>query len=430
MEENEIDLELAIKTDTPTTECQEPAFDSEEDPDEEEKETENPFNPDEISIDTKVFTLDNIINKLIEGTLNLNPDFQRNEVWTPVKKSQLIESLMLRIPIPMFYVSSDSKENYSVVDGVQRLSTIRDFVLGKEYIDSINEENDEGDLSLRGKGFRLKHLEFWTNYEGLTFKELPSMLKNRIRDTNFQFTIINPGTPEEVKRNIFKRINTGGDPLTSQEIRNAIYTGRATKLLNALAEDEAFKEATCHSIKGKRMEDKELILRMVAFMVRSYKNFNRTVTADSWLGDTMIILNAMPNMDTRDYKKLLKGKYASEVQNVKILSDEEISNFFHCSMERCHILFGKHAFRKSYAHQRLAPINRCLFEMWGTILGGLTSEEFNNLMSHCNEFMDEYESTLDDPDFQLAITRDSLKHISLKKRFNILIEQTNKYTTI
>lgn len=406
---------------------EDPVFDSEGDPEEEEKETDNPFNPDDISIDTRVFTLDNIVNKMVDGTMNLNPDFQRNEVWTVVKKSQLIESIMLKIPIPMFYVSSDTQENLSVVDGVQRLSTLRDFVLGKEYMASIDEDNPDGDLNLRGKGMKLKHMEFWTSYEGKTFKELPPMLKNRIRDTNFQFTIINPGTPEEVKRNIFKRINTGGDPLTSQEIRNAIYTGRATQLLNYLAQDNAFKEATCHSIKGKRMEDKELILRMVSFMVRSYKNFNRTVTADTWLGDTMIILNAMPGMDSKEYKKLLKGKFANDVQNVIVMSDDEIAHFFHRAMERCKIIFGRHAFRKSSGNQRLAPINRCLFEMWGTIIGGLSSDEFTTLMSRCNEFMDDYDAALSDPEFQIAITRDSLKHISLKKRFNALIDITYKY---
>lgn len=99
--------------------------------DEEGEEENDPFNPEEISIETRKFTMETCIRRLEQKTLKLNPNFQRQEVWTEDKKSQLIESLMLKIPIPMFYVSSDEKSNLTVVDGLQRLSTIRDFVLGK-----------------------------------------------------------------------------------------------------------------------------------------------------------------------------------------------------------------------------------------------------------------------------------------------------------
>lgn len=91
----------------------------------------DPFNPDEISIDTKLITMETLMRRLQQGTITLNPDFQRNEVWNSERKSQLIESLLLKIPIPMFYVSSDEKSNWTVVDGLQRISTLRDFVLGK-----------------------------------------------------------------------------------------------------------------------------------------------------------------------------------------------------------------------------------------------------------------------------------------------------------
>ena len=93
-----------------------------------ENEISVPFNPKEISINTKVIPMDVLLRRLKQGSLILNPDFQRNEVWTDVRKSQLIESILLEIPIPMFYVSADEQGNWTVVDGLQRISAFRDFI--------------------------------------------------------------------------------------------------------------------------------------------------------------------------------------------------------------------------------------------------------------------------------------------------------------
>lgn len=95
------------------------------------------------------------MRRLQQGTITLNPDFQRQEVWDQKRKSQLIESLLLKIPIPMFYVSSDEKSNWTVVDGLQRISTLRDFVLGKEYL-----KDPSKNLNKKGSGFKLQGLEF------------------------------------------------------------------------------------------------------------------------------------------------------------------------------------------------------------------------------------------------------------------------------
>ncbi|MFK7982470.1 MAG: DUF262 domain-containing protein [Saprospiraceae bacterium] len=90
--------------------------------------------------------METCLRRLTQGTILLNPDFQRNEVWTIEKKSQLIESLMLKIPLPMFYVSADKKNNYTVVDGLQRLSTIRSFILGDMFLATETKLKKERDL--------------------------------------------------------------------------------------------------------------------------------------------------------------------------------------------------------------------------------------------------------------------------------------------
>lgn len=382
----------------------------------------DPFDPEEISINTKPFSMDACLRRLIQGTIILNPDFQRQEVWTIDKKSRLIESLMLKIPIPMFYVSGDEKGTLTMVDGLQRFSTIRDFILGAEFLKTRN-ENDKGD------GFKLQDLEFWKEYEGKNFKGLPTHIVNRIMETEFTFTIINPATPEEVRRNIFKRINTGGLPLSSQEIRNALYIGQATTLLNKLASLDVFKQATDHSIKNLRMEDKELILRFISFLVRQYTSFNKAVSVDTWLSDTMIIVNAIPNLETRELKKQTSKQYATiDMKSIVPLSVDLIEETFQKAMKRAHNLFGEHAFRKSYPGKRRTPINKSLFETWGVLLSEITEEQFANLYKRKDEMMAEYQGLINNNDFVIIISRDSMKPTSVRKRFQTISELINTYS--
>lgn len=374
----------------------------------------DPFNPEEISIETKKVSMDTLLRRLEQGTIRLNPDFQRKEVWSIDRKSQLIESMILNIPIPMFYVSSDEKGNWTVVDGLQRISTIRDFILGKKYLSDI-----EKFRKYKGVGFSLVGLEFWKDFNGMKLRELPVHLYNRVLETEFTFTVINPGTPEEVRRNIFKRLNTGGLPLSSQEIRNALYNGKSTNLLNRLAGYQEFKIATCNSIHTERMEDKELILRFIAFYVRKYNTYLKTLPIDTWLSDTMIILNAMPNLDTREFKKSIKSGTLSK-DTISETTEAEIEKVFKLAMVRASDIFGVHAFRKSYGILRRTPINKSLFETWGVILAALKDDEFNTLKKNKNKFIQEYAEIIDNWQFQIEISRNSMKHSSVKSRFEKL----------
>lgn len=382
----------------------------------------DPFNPEEVSIDTKPITMETLLRRLEQGSIKLNPDFQRNEVWSDDRKSQLIESLLLKIPIPMFYVSSDEKSNWTVVDGLQRISTFRDFVLGKKFLSDPQKNRAE-----RGNGIRLSRLEFWRKLEGLRMNDLPPHLYNRVIETVFTFTIINPGTHEEVKRNIFKRLNTGGMPLSSQEIRNALYTGTSTILLNELAKMREFKTATCDSINAQRLEDRELILRFLSFLVRKPKTYRRTLNIDTWLSDTMIIINALPDLDSREIKKCIKQKTVN-IEDIEHISIDSIKDTFSLAMKRAHKLFGKHAFRKSTDNMRRRPINKSLFEAWGVLLSEMTESQFNLLCINKKSFMEEYRTLLDDDVFSIAISRDSMKHLSVKLRFDRLTEIINKYS--
>ncbi len=379
--------------------------------DDHENETLNdPFNPNDISIDSKGMAMDMCLRRLIQGTIILNPDFQRKEVWTLSKKSQLIESLMLKIPIPMFYVSADEKGNLTVVDGLQRLSTIRDFILGKEYLLNKNEK-------LKGDGFKLRSLEFWKDYDGDKFNDLPVHLQNRIYETEFQFTIINPGTPEEVKRNIFKRINTGGMPLSSQEIRNALYVGKSTELLKNLSDTQEFKLATNNSVKDLRMADKELILRFLSFLVIDYVNYKKTLGINSFLSNAMIIINSYPDFDSRDFIKMLKEGQVQQ-EDINLVCIDKLESVFKIGMQRSYDVFGDQSFRKSSYSEKKSPINKNLFEMWGVLLSKLSSFQFSILLQNKEKLISEYVDLLKDNTFEKDTSRDSMKATSVQRRFN------------
>jgi hypothetical protein len=386
---------------------------------EEENEEFQPFDPEKISIDTKPITMDTCLRRLEQGTIILNPDFQRNEVWTMEKKCRLIESLMLKIPIPMFYVSADEKGVFYVVDGLQRLSTIRSFVLGDKYLETKKPV-------LKGEGFILENLEFWgKQYNTLNFNDLPINIQNRILETGFTFTIINPGTPEEVKRNIFKRINTGGEPLTPQEIRHALYIGQSTKFLLRLSQKREFLMSTDNSVKSNRMMDREIILRSLAFQVRSYNNYYKNNDMDSFLSDTMRIINVMPSLNGKEGLKVFRDGISKEhilLNEISILEERFVR-----SMIRAREIFGEHAFRKSYPGKRRTPINKALFEVWSVLLGNLTDKEFHNLNKNKSEFIKKHSEILETDNFIYIISRDSLKFSSVKDRYEKLSELLNQF---
>lgn len=140
---------------------------------------EKPFNPKEINIKTKTMSLDNIIKRIKEGEIDLAPDFQRKgNLWTLDKQSRLIESMLIKLPLPAFYFDGTEDEKWLVVDGLQRLSAIKNYVV---------DEN-----------FSLQGLEFLEPIQGKRFSELPRNYKRMIEETEIVAYIINPGTPADV----------------------------------------------------------------------------------------------------------------------------------------------------------------------------------------------------------------------------------------
>jgi hypothetical protein len=317
-----------------------------------------PFDPSKIDVVTQVRTVDLLLTRLREGELDLSPDFQRRaNIWDKKSKSSLIESMLLRIPIPSLYMSEDKEGNYTVVDGLQRLCAIAHFV----DVAALNKA-----VKVTLDPLRLTGLQSLLKYDQSSFAELPRPLQRRINETELTLHIIRASTPPAVKFNIFSRINKGGLPLTAQEIRNAVYSGTWRSTVHQLAESEAFRVATSFKIKGERMEDLELVLRFVAHYTMDGKR-PEDQNLDDFLNDTV------------EKRSLNWGENKWT----------EIETAFYRALEAAPEVFGRFAFRKYYGpNQSRRPINRGLFETETVLLARRGRRELSILARRSDSVLD------------------------------------------
>lgn len=369
-----------------------------------------PFDPDSISIDQKLIPMDTLIRRLKQNSIHLSPSFQRNEVWDDKRRSRLIESIMLKIPLPMFYVAANELGQWEVVDGLQRLSTIRNFIVGDES----------------GRFLKLRDLEFLgSKFDGKVFNDFNGderdiRLINTIMETEMRFTVINPGTPEAVKRNIFKRINTGGMPLTAHEIRHALYEGHSSRLLAELVKTSEFKSAVASDINDTRMGARELVLRFISFMVLSRKDYKSNM--DTWLSNSMRVINCMPDLDQKSLKKIF---FDGLIPSILIDSVDTIRERFVLAMVRSEMLFGDHAFRKSIPGRKKTPINKALFETWSNVLSEISEAEFIKLNMNKSKLFVEYSELLEDEVFLNSIGRNSSQNKDVIERYDTILNIVN-----
>ena len=338
----------------------------------------DPFNPEKIKIHTSNVLIEQLVKRIDHQEIDLMPDFQRKSgIWDAQGKSRLIESLLLRIPIPVFYVAADEEENWSMVDGVQRSSTIYDYVKGK---------------------FCLRKLEYLEKFNGYSHDELPRPMQRRISETQLVVNIIEHGTPDEVKFNIFHRINTGGEALNRQEIRHALYPGPAREFLKDLAASKDFIKATDSALSSDRMNDRECILRFMAFYMEEWENYTKN-DLDGFLTEAIKRLNVM-----------------EEKQR------EHLANEFRKAMIASHKIFGIHAFRKRYGRrQRRSPINKGLFETWSVKLAKCLPEEIETLVANCEEIQELFMDLInEDWDFVNAISYSTGSPVQVKRRFRVI----------
>jgi hypothetical protein len=254
------------------------------------------------------------------------------------------------------------------------------------------------------KELQLTGLEFLDQCEGKKFDLLPRSLQRRILETQVTVFLIQENTPPEVKFNIFKRINTGGLPLSSQEIRHALNQGKACILLQDLSECEEFRTATNEGIRDDRMGARECVLRLLAFMRTSYRDYKEN-SIETFLNKCMIELNQLPDGDL-----------------------QSLAERFKRAMVDSYRIFGDRAFRKQMrANPRRHPINRALFEVWSANIEALSSEEADRLQEKNADLRERFLTLLDDSGFAAAISYGTGDPQKVRLRFmkvNEIIRET------
>ena len=352
-----------------------------------------PFDPNLIRIRRDPFTLGELIDKIEHDEVNFKTAFQRkSDLWDKTQQSRLIESVLLRLPLPAFYFDEiieheddieKRKTIWQVIDGLQRCSAFNHFIVERS--------------------FSLENLEFLTQFNGKYYKDLPRELQRRISQTPITVYVVEKGTPEEVKFNIFKRINTGGLILTPQEIRHAMNQGIPADFVAELADLKEFKDATCHIIKTERMEDRDFITRYVSFYLQNYTSYQ-------------------PDLDSFMNKGMGKIKLLTDTERV------EMKSRFIKSMQTAIKLFGDDAFRKrTNLFDRRKPINKALFEVQSVIYAKMSDSQLQLLISKRSVFKHKFIQLNNDEKFRYSISSGTGQKDSVIRRFSEfkrIIEET------
>ena len=340
------------------------------------------FIPSDVNITQVPTNISNIMERLENREFDLAPAFQRHGgLWNEEKQSRLIESLMLKIPLPAFYFDASREDEWIVIDGLQRLTAFQNYLVGNKQEDGLRKKSS------------FKGMQYLTDFNGKTFDDLPRQYIRRIKESVIVAYTVTQGTPEEVVFNIFQRINTGGIQLNNQEIRQALYSGKGTDLIKELAERKEFQEATQFAVKSERMLDREYALRFLAFTELDYKK--------EYKG----------NIDNFLIKALKKAKNFNEKDIVRV------SEQFVRVMNACKDIFGKYAFRKYNKDFRRGPINKAIFEIWAICFSELDNEQLEKIKENKGKFMDEFGKILANTEFSTALKAGD--QYSLTKRVDI-----------
>ena len=312
---------------------------------------------DSVLIRYEQRTVFEVVRRIDAGAFILDPDFQREFIWMENKQSRLIESALMRIPLPVFYLAERDDGKIVVVDGLQRLKTFDRYI------------KDE---------FALQLPKTSPSIHGKKFSGLSPRLQQRIEDAQLIIYLIDPKVPERVRLDIFERVNSGIQ-LTRQQMRNAIHMGPATKWLKQEAQSSEFLKATGNSLNWRTMRDREVINRYCAC------SFSENIEKD-YVGD-------MDDFLAQTLKKMNK------LSPTKL---NHMSLAFKKSMVNNLLLFGKHAFRrhKSIGDPR-SVINVALFDVLSV---QMAHYDTNYIQSHLDDMRQRFYSLMDNENFISSIS--------------------------
>lgn len=318
------------------------------------------------------FTIDSLVLRLERGDIYV-PPFQRGFVWDFKKASRFIESLLLGLPVPGIFLSRDEDtQKLMVVDGQQRLSTLRFFY--------------DGVFSDSGKEFALEGID--SHFLGATYKKLEDEDRRRIDDSILHATIIRQDEPSDGNSSIFlifERLNTGGLQLQPQEIRASMFHGDFNNLLRTLNGNQQWR-----SLYGKvssRMRDQELILRFLALFFNSDKY-------------------------ERPMKEFL-NKYMGRNRRLDLHTDIEIHAAFEDTIDAIHRSLGPNAFKPRRA------LNAAVFD---SVMVGVANRLRSGQISDDNSIRRRYDSLIRNDDFLSATETGTSGEEIVRRRLSLATE--------
>ncbi|MDR2117466.1 MAG: DUF262 domain-containing protein, partial [Planctomycetaceae bacterium] len=301
---------------------------------------DRPFNPELIRINTRSFSLRQIYEMINDGDIDLS---LRHSVCESKWQSLLIESILLHIPLPIFYFAQDKTGRISVVDGLRRLTAIMNFF--------------ENILQLR-------HLKYLENCEGKYYNDLEQRYIRWFNMTQITVNVIDHSTPANIKYDIFRRMNMGKKNFTLQEIRNRFAVPKVREVLSKMINQPNFKDAMDGSITDSRMEAQELALRFILF----HQFYEKDKTLSEYNGKIETALDDL----------------TSELSKNTVKQDEleHYIQLFNQALQNARYLFGVYAFRKCKI-EHLKPgskkqlINKVLFVSWTVLLSYYETEKIH-----------------------------------------------------
>ncbi len=325
---------------------------------------------DTLLIRNESRTVFDVLRRIKQNNYIMDPEFQRDFIWPEDKQSRLIESVLMRIPLPVFYLAEDDQGRMVVVDGLQRLSTFKRFADGELCL-SLPEQD-----KLNKK----------------RFADLAPKLQNRVEDCNLIFYIIDAKVPDRARLDIFEHVN-GGIPLTRQQMRNSLYMGAATRFLKDEVCTDIFLKATGNSLNKDTMRDREFVNRFCAFQLLSLDEYKGNM--DDFLAQVLKKMNSL------------------RPEDISRLSEE-----FRRSLISNHKVFGIHAFRKhSKGQEKRGVLNASLWDVMSTGLSRYPEELVN---AHAEDLKSKFYTLIEDDEFVTSITRGPSDARKVRHRFHVI----------
>ena len=192
------------------------------------------------------WTIETITLQIQKGNINLSPGFQRRDAWDNIRKSRLIESIIVGMPVPNIVLAEDRNHRgtFIVIDGKQRLVSINDFIVNR---------------------YPLRGLDIRRDLNGMYFRDLSADDRAYFENSTLRSTVIRNWTDDNFLYTIFYRLNSGSLPLSPQELRRALIGSRLIDAIDNYLSGSAPFKLLFGAVLDRRMRDSELVLRFMSF---------------------------------------------------------------------------------------------------------------------------------------------------------------------